>query len=211
MKNRIENIPSELYTRPIDHRGFPVPWFVTRKDQNGNWDFVNIDPERFEEAFHRNVCWVSGKPLGAFKSFVVGPMCVINRVSGDPPVKLSMAHFSVLHCPFLSNPKAKRPGAKDDIEPEQRGLMVNRNPGISAIYTTKSYTRIPSGILMLGEPTSVEWWKEGRKATYEEAKSALLYGHGVLQEMAKDEGKEAEKELERYMEEAMVLLPKTDG
>jgi hypothetical protein len=43
-KSRFNSMPPRMKQRPVDHRGFPVPWFVTNKTVAGLWDFVHVDP-----------------------------------------------------------------------------------------------------------------------------------------------------------------------
>lgn len=204
-------IPAEMSGRPVDKRGFPVPWFVTRKDEAGfGWDFVNIEGSRFGEAVKREVCWVSGEPLGKFRSFVIGPMCVINRVAGDPPVKKSIATWSVQVCPFLSRPMAHRDKSIDpQLISQQRGVMIERNPGVCAIYTVKrgSYRYGREGLFFLNEPESIEWWTKGRLATAQEVKISIDSGLPTLAEMAVAEGEAAVRQLNKMHEAALKLLP----
>lgn len=204
-------IPSEMKTRPVDKRGFPVPWFVTRKDEAGfGWDFVNIDPKRFAQAIRMELCWVTGQPLGKFRSFVIGPMCVVNRVAADPPTKKSIAIWSAQVCPFLSRPLAQR---SKNVDPEivaaQRGIMIERNPGVCAIYTVKrdGYRLTRDGLFRLYDPESVEWWSKGRLATRQEVKIAIDTGLPTLAEMAVAEGESAVRQLNKMHEDALKLMP----
>lgn len=201
-------MPHDMAGCRVDHRGYPVPWFVTEKDSRGCWDFVNIRSERFAEARDKGVCWVSGEKLGKYVSFVVGPMCVVNRVAGDPPVKKAVAEWSVRVCPFLANPKAHRGKDVPEIINEQRGVMLTRNPGVSAIYTTKDYFYDNSNhIFHLGEAESITWWAEGYVASPGEIAEAITSGLPNLIEMAKKEGEEAVAELGVYITRAFRRLP----
>ena len=57
-------IPRRLAGRPINERGFPVPWFVSWID--GKWDFVNLDPRKVFDAVKQNKCFLCGDPLGQY-------------------------------------------------------------------------------------------------------------------------------------------------
>jgi hypothetical protein len=64
--------------------------------------------------------------------------------------------------------------------------MHPRNPGVCAVWTTRSYS-LQYGfrrLFDLGEPTEVTWWREGRRASYSEALDALVSGMEVLGEAA---------------------------
>lgn len=201
--------PDSMAGRPTDHRGFPVPWFVTEKTPEGHWDFVRISGQRFDEARRKDVCWVSGQPLGRYRSFVIGPMCVINRVAADPPVRLDIARWSAQVCPFLSRPLAKRDTKYTDEElARQRGVMLTRNPGVCAIYTVErgSYD-VDGGLFYLGDPVSVEWCARGRAATREEVDASIATGLPALDDMARKQGGAAQDELRRRIASAAKFLP----
>ena len=121
MDCRFDTMPARMRSRPIDHRGFPVPWFVTNKTPEGLWDFVHVDPARLRQAQKHGLCTLSGAPLGKLVAFVVGPMCIINRVAAEPPCIPELGKWAAQVCPFLSRPMAKRP----DVDPE----CVSRVPG----------------------------------------------------------------------------------
>ncbi len=181
--------PHEMRGRPVDHRGFYVPWFVTRKTAEGHWDFAGVDTNRLVECLEKGVCWVSGVPLGKFASFVVGPMCCINRVSAEPPVKRNIAEWSVKVCPFLSRPLAKRPGEAPEghVTP---GIMVADNPGLEFIWTCKrsEVYRGPEGLFRLGEPDSVTAWTKGRPAEKDEIRQVMEKGYEKLVGIARKHG-----------------------
>jgi hypothetical protein len=138
-------------------------------------------------------------------------MCVINRVSGDPPVRLEVAKWSVRICPFLSRPGARRDKRfevdETGVMAGQRGVALARNPGVSAIYLTGGYT-VDRGVLHLGVPTGpVTWWAEGREATPAEVWASVEGGLPRLIEEAAKEGPEALAALDRYLARALPLFP----
>jgi hypothetical protein len=201
--------PKSMLSRPIDHRGFPVPWFVTKKTDDGKWDFVNIEHKRMVEALKKQVCWVSGQPLGVNKAFCVGPMCVINRTAGDPPVKLEIALWSVQVCPFMSRPLARRTGKHEKETTDNAGIdgvAILRNPGVTAIYVSRDSKYECGRGFNMGAPVSVSWWCQGREATRQEAQSSIDSGIHHLWKLAKDQGLQAEIELQKYIDRAQKLL-----
>lgn len=188
MMRDLMNMPARMNGRPIDHRGFPVPWFVTNKDDAGNWDFRVVEESRKNEAIRHRKCWVSGEPLGRAVAFVVGPMCIINRVSSDPPVIPEIAEWSARICPFLSRPLAQRP--LFDGQADTPGLMVADNPGMNAVWVTRDYTYGRHGLFHIGEePVRVSWWRKGVEVTGDtEAQSIYEARAAKLREMASSEG-----------------------
>ena len=199
-------LPKRLGRRPINERGFPVPWFVSRI--NGVWDFVNLDPNKVFEAARQDICFLCGEKLGQYKAFVIGPMCSINRISAEPPAHFECAEYAVKACPFLARPNAKRNydkvliGCTDDIP----GMAILHNPGVTLIWVTKGW-QLKGGLFHLGEPVTVHWYAEGRTATRTEIDAAIAKGLPLLRQAAASEGRQAMRELDRYIERAERLLP----
>jgi hypothetical protein len=186
-------LPKELIGRPIDHRGFPVPWFVSEKTPEGLWDFVHIHGEKFYQAVKFNKCFVSGEQLGKYAAFVVGPMCTINRIASDPPCKPNVGMWSATHCPFLTNPSAKRPGGDHAfVGSATPGLPQPGNPGVTAVWITKEWEYNRDRLFQFGEPDRVLWYTRGRLATVAEAREGFEIGAEKLMKMAVSEGAEAE-------------------
>jgi hypothetical protein len=173
LRKTLPPLPAHMQSLPIDERGYPIPWFVSWID--GKPDFRLLDEENFRRAFRENRCTVCGKPLGRFKSFVGGPMNVIQLISGEPPLHRQCALFSVKACPFLLLPLAKR--RMNGITEETLGgpgdVFVEENPGITSIYTCTRFRPGASGVFHFGDITSLEWFTQGREATEEEIREAL--------------------------------------
>ncbi len=122
-------LPLRITTLPVDERGFPVPRFVAWID--GKPDFRVVDPRQRARAVRLNRCWICGEAFGAHKAFVVGPMCVVNRVSSEPPSHRECAVFAAQACPFLTLPRARRRDANLPATGEPPGVMLTRNPGVT--------------------------------------------------------------------------------
>lgn len=205
--------PASMKSRPVDHRGFPVPWFVTNKTNDGLWDFVHIERNRMIEAIRFEKCWVSGQKLGRYKAFCIGPMCAINRTAGDPPVTKEIALWSVKVCPFMSRPRARRSDHSENTVDEDRvfdGVGIMRNPGVTAVWVSKNSEYQQGRGFYIGDPVEVTWWREGRPATRAEVDASIASGIHILKGMAREEGPDAEAELQRYIERAERLLPPHD-
>jgi hypothetical protein len=137
-------------------------------------------------------------------------MCAVNRISSEPPSHHGCAEFAAIACPFLARPKAQRRDVSDLPHKPAAGIMIERNPGVTLLWTTKSYQlmRAPGGVLFeLGDPTGVAWYREGRAATREEVLESIDSGLPTLRELAEQDGANAVAMLEKATAEAMKLLP----
>lgn len=175
---------------PIDERGYPVPFFVQWLENGkavprgqGQPDFRIVDPESMRACVKESRCWVCGEPLGVHRAYVVGPMCVINHTSAEPPSHLDCADWSVRGCPFLSRPNMVR--REDEITESAMdnvaGIMIKRNPGVTVIWKVRNRLSMwndgKGGVLFdIGEPEAVSWFKEGRLATSSECIEAINTG-----------------------------------
>jgi hypothetical protein len=209
----LEPLPARMRHLPIDDRGYPVPWFVAWKD--GKPEFRAADARKLVYAVREKRCWVCGEPLGRFITFIVGPMCGLNRVSAEPPSHFECGAWSARNCPFLSNANRKR---REDDEINNATLAANspghaiaRNPGVTLLWTTTSYRRFPDGasgmLFRIGEAESVQWYREGRLATRAEVEAAVESGLPTLMEMATSQSPEAVAELSRMKLELVKLYP----
>lgn len=201
-------LPARMARRPVNDRGFPVPWFVSFRD--GDWDFVNLDPEKLAIAYRQETCWLCGDKLGQFKSFCIGPMCSINRVTSEPAQHKECSEYAVKACPFLARPGAKRNTHATLAPGNIPGIHLDHNPGACLIWTTKFYkpVRVNGGVLFeLGDPVEVSWWAHGRTATRSEIDAAIAKGMPLLRRAAAMQGYESMMELERYLQRAEKLLP----
>lgn len=190
MPQRIASLPQQ--------DGYPIPWFVARTGGD-RVDFRIADEKRLLEAIKKKKCWVCGQPLGVHKVFALGPMCCINRTSAEPPMHRDCAEWSVKACPFLLQRQSQR--RTDDLDPNSKeppGNMIDRQPGVTALWITKSFTpyQVGSGLLFeIGDPTEVHFWRQGRTATYAEIKESLHSGLPELARVAAQQGPQAQIKL----------------
>ncbi len=175
-------VPDRISKLPM-LRGFHVPWFVAKV--NGEFDFRIMDHRKLVQATRERLCWVCGEKLGRFKSFVIGPMCAVNRTNAEPPSHRECAEYSAKHCPFLSRPNMKRREDEVTAEGESAGMAIKRNPGCCAVWTVTDYTVFSDrkgGVLFdIGEPVDVDWFAEGRAATRAEVVASLDSGLPILE------------------------------
>ena len=208
-------MPDRIARRPRDDRGFPVPWFVLWKD--GKPLFPVADTSRMMRALKFKRCWVCGEPLGRNVALVLGPMCVANRITAEPPNHRECALYALRVCPFLIQPRMGRVKLEkfiplDEVH-EAAGFPNTRNPGVCALWVTREYypfapTMGGNGMLIkFGEPSEVRWFRAGREATPEEALAGFEASCDVLRNMAAQEGPDATAECARQIERARHHLP----
>ncbi len=178
-------MPERIKALAVDPvRGFPVPWFVAWVD--GKPEFRAMDHRKLVRAVKERRCWVCGEPLAKFMTFVVGPMCGINRTSSEPPSHLECGRFSAKYCPFLARPQMERRSHDDlaAIGGSTAGVAILRNPAVTLLWDTRSYTPCDDGrgevLFRLGDPIRVEWWREGRAATRAEVEESVRTGLPIL-------------------------------
>lgn len=193
-------LPDRLRYRPVDRRGFPVPYFLCDQDaaaavNGGNWDFRLVQATRAFTAVRHDICWICGHQLGAVRVFVLGPMCAINRVSTEPPCHPDCAEFSAKACPFLSNPRAtRRDGGKPD-DVGTPGIMLERNPGVVMLWPTRRgmveiYREARGVLFRLGDPVdNLRAYAEGRTATVAELQQSIVSGLPAFRDAALQQAK----------------------
>lgn len=205
-------MPPRIRALPVSKEGYPVPWFVSMI--KGEWNFVAVDQRKPMEAHRRGICWVCGGRLGTYRSFAIGPMCAVNRVTAEPPGHLACMEFSVKACPFLSRPKMTRnyKTMPEDQRTMVPGLAIDRNPGVVLVWTTRNYSvfKPQAGhgyMFRLGDPIGATWWAQGRTATRAEIDHSIETGMPLLKGLAEAEGADAVAELKQRYEETVALLP----
>lgn len=201
-------IPNRMNRLPRTAAGLPIPYFVAWI--NGKHDFRVADGAKMPKAIKHRLCWICGQPMGRNMAFVVGPMCVVNRISSEPPSHMECAEYAVRACPFLTRPRMVR---REGGLPDDRfiaGIAIERNPGVSAVYVVRQYTIFnanPGVLFDMGDPSSVGWWSQGRAATRAECLASLDSGMPILEDAAQQDGPGAVAALRAQAEVAMTLLP----
>jgi hypothetical protein len=200
--------PARIALLPVDRRGYPVPWFVAWID--GEPEFRVADGDKKIIAINEKRCWVCGQQLGSFLAFTVGPMCAVNRISGEPPSHRECAEYSARACPFLSRPNMRRREAGMPEEADAApGLSIKRNPGVALVWITKSFKirRVDNGFLcVMGDPREVLCFAEGRLATADEIRASVDSGLPLLRAAAEQDGPRAIEALEQQTAIARTLL-----
>ncbi|RVJ57992.1 hypothetical protein CN166_15865 [Sinorhizobium medicae] len=208
-RREFKDMPSRIARLPRDKRGFPIPKFVGALDKNGEPDFRIVSPNHMANCVRQNRCWICGDLMGTRKAFALGPMCCINRVSSEPPSHYECAVFAAKACPFLSNPDARRRERNLPEAREVAGIMIERNPGVTAIWVTHFYSliQVSNGVLFfVGEPEGLEFYARGRAATRAEIEASIASGLPHLEAIAKRDGRGATSELKRMRKRFDALL-----
>lgn len=199
----LPSLPTRMRFLPVSPHGYPVPFFVAAV--NGAWDFRVADPAKWTLCVRQELCWVCGQPLGVFRTFVLGPVAALNRISAEPPSHLDCAEFAARACPFLLLPKARRREV-DGATVAPGGQPLGHNPGVCALWSSKTgrpLTGAGTGLFDVGAPTTVRWYSQGREATREEVIEALDAG---LQRM-RDTRPPADGEWDEIMRRYANLTP----
>lgn len=216
-------MPPRIAALPVDHRGFPVPWFAAwLKDGRaaergkGTPDHRITFPGAATQAAKEGRCWVCGTIIHDSRcAFVIGPMCAVNRNSAEPPSHVDCGDWAARACPFLSRPHARRREAGMPGETAAApGIMLGRNPGVTAVWVTRrgraSAHMDPRGnglLFNIGDPVEVRWYAEGRGASRDEIVASVDSGLPALREVAEQDGPSALAELARMTDVAMALVP----
>lgn len=208
-------VPPRIARLPHNAVGYPIPWFVATLE-DGARDFRIASQERYWDAIRFKLCWICGQPAGRFVAFTVGPMCAVNRISGEPPGHRDCAVYAARVCPFLANPNMHRreSGRPAEMIPAA-GEMITRNPGVALVWVTRKYSpyRAPAGnsglLCEIGDPEEVQWFAEGRPATRDEVAASMESGLPALREAAERDPNpdKAHRLLDDAYRVALDLLP----
>lgn len=206
ISRKLFDLPDAMAALPVDERGYPVPKFV--EWVNGKPDFRVMSAKHWVACVKQNLCWLCGGKLGKRKWFVIGPMCCVNRVSAEPPSHRLCAEFAVKNCPFLTKPLARR---NDRGLPDGKhvgGIMIERNPGVSAIWETENFKITSDGqggyVLIVGDPRNVTFWSKGELATRADIMESVVSGVPFLWNMAEKEGEDAKHALIKCCEKFRI-------
>jgi hypothetical protein len=186
------DMPSNMKRLPRDEVGRPIPFFAAIVD--GKHDFRVMDGAALHRAVKEELCWVCGERLLRYRkttsprgTFVAGPMCVINRVSAEPPSHRECAAWSARACPFLTMPKkVRREGNLPGEAVNPGGVMIPRNPGVTALIDSHSWGVVGDGNggrVFRFIADGVTFMAEGRIATTEEAVASFDSGIPALMEV----------------------------
>lgn len=183
------------------HDGYPVPSFVQwfKTPEGPKPDFRVLKQGWIFRCVDEQLCWICGQRLVEERvAFVIGPMCMCNRVSAEPPCHEACARYAATACPFLNTPRRKRnpKGLIGDLEPFGATTQPGhdpRNPGCCVVWTVKRTGAAvwDQSLFHIAEPLKVELYASGRRATIDESREALEAGLEIIRAEAAQEGPEA--------------------
>jgi ferredoxin len=205
----LPKLPGRMFKNLIDERGYPIPYFVAIV--NGAHDFRVMDGRKLAICVKEDRCWLCGDKLGRRRVFVIGPMCIVNRTSGEPPSHRDCAEFAAKACPFLTKPMAKRVERNLPEAAVEIGLMLKRNPGVCALWIVDrpGYRVVDDGnggrLFKFATPEEVTWWAEGRTATRDEIMASIDSGYPTLESVCDDAHERLL--LSKMRDDAMKFVP----
>lgn len=209
-------LPTHMQKLPIDKRGYPVPWFVQWVDDEPKFNIVSA--QKFRQAVRFGSCWICGERLGVRKTFVMGPLNILNRVTSEPASHIDCARFAACACPFLILPAAQY----RDLPPGSNYApgLITRNPGVCALWTTKTFKMVPAGagkkLIVVSDPVAVEWFAEGKHATRAQVRESLDEGLPLVYAPLARQTLQIQRigdliEFENSYAKALQYLPHQDG
>jgi len=167
----------------------------------------------------QQLCWVCGRRLLRVRNshepkgtFVVGPMCVVNRVSGEPPSHADCAEWSARACPWLTKPAKDRryTDLPEGVE-NPGGVMIERNPGVTALVESYKWSPMSDGQggwVIRFDVHHVRWMAEGRNASADQVYTAIDTGLPALIEVC--DGQQDLVQLASMTKRAMRWTPHVD-
>ena len=161
-------IPFRLSRRPLDARGFVVP-FTQFIKPDGTPDFRVMDDERTSKAVRRRLCSLCGEKMRKNVFFIGGPKCVDNGFFYDPPMHKECALYALQTCPHLARAKGKYAPVPDRIEGSSlliQGEMDTVKAEWFGLMQSTGYTsgRTDTGMIAIKAEmpwVSVERWRDG--------------------------------------------------
>lgn|SRR5215467_8466300 len=211
LRSELTPLPRTMWDLPV-FRGYPTPWFCARPNGPlGEPEFRAADGEKWMLAVRRKLCWVDGHKLGSYLAFVLGPMCGVTRTTSEPPSHRECALWSVRNCPFLTRPHMgyRKGGLPEEVE-QPGGFPIDRNPGVSLVWVTRSFKVFDDGagkpLISVGDPVEITCWAEGRTAKRDEIQASIDGGLPHLRKMAEAGGPSDVRELGRQVAAFQKLL-----
>jgi hypothetical protein len=195
-------MPVRVAVLPRTKEGYPIPWFVPLQP-DGTRDLRFMGDVEWQSAVKDRRCWVCGQVLGKWLTFTIGPMCVINRITAEPPSHRDCAEYSAQVCPFLTKPAmVRRPRHElEAVLTQPAGVHSETNPGIAVTWTTTRFELFrvkpsdapgakPGWLIEIGPAAEVKWWRNGMPCSTDDADAALSSGYDQLLKVAEEQDAE---------------------
>lgn len=185
-------IPERLAHRPVDERGYAVPWIVLH-DLSGKPQFAINDSNLRQIALDRDLCHICGRGLFRGRWFVGGPLSALHPDGAfyDGGMHDECAHYALAVCPYLAAPHYSKRVDDARMRPEDRPAHL------ITIDTTQLPDRPPVfvAVMAIGQRLSgdnvlptrpyrrVEFWRHGGQLSRREG-LAFADEHMASQEAA---------------------------
>ncbi len=128
--NHLPEIPEIMKSLPIDDRGYPIPYFVSTRE-DGSRDFRFADAKKQINCIKFKKCWICGKPMSAGIYYIItGPIGRSNKHVSDPGMHEACARFSLFACPHMYFEKADRGS-------DRSGIDISQDPNFGAHTLSK--------------------------------------------------------------------------
>lgn len=99
-------IPKQLAKRPVDSRGYVIPYTVMVL--NGVPLFRTPNISRVRECITDRLCGICGEPLHGWLTCIGAPSEIEQKVFSDPAMHEACSRYSLEACPFLANKNYNR-------------------------------------------------------------------------------------------------------
>lgn len=173
MNPRAIPIPERLSHRPVDPRGYAIPWIVLH-DTAGNPQFAINDSHLRGIALDKDLCHICGTGLFRGRWFVGGPVSALhpNGAFYDGGMHDECAHYALAVCPYLAAPRyAKRlDDARMRPEDAPEGLVTidttmlpDRPPVFVAVMSIGQRRVTDDNVLPTRPYRRIEFWRHGQK------------------------------------------------
>lgn len=160
-------VPPRLQRRPVDPRGYPIPYTVPVV--NGVPQFRTTDLHATSYCIKNHLCGMCGQELVGWIAVIGGPDEFSQKVFSDPGMHEECARYALEACPFLSNPDFRYQEPKDvpgvvmldnplneKFRPDKIGFAVIRKYEECRINSPGRSATTP-GILVVGKFYRMEW------------------------------------------------------
>lgn len=202
-------LPWRMTDRPLDSRGYPVPWFAAMVD--GQYDLRIAEPAKHTQALRERLCWLCGKRMIKTLTFVAGPLVAITRTHAEPSCHEECATYAAQACPFLTQQQVRRRVAGLPEIADAPGILLDHRPSVVCLWQTRSASLFSDGaggtLLKVGTPIKVRWYSQARPASRDEVVEALNRSYELLCEQAALDGEDALAELAARRLQAEEYLP----
>jgi hypothetical protein len=175
MNYREVEMPPRIAVLDRDHRGYPIPFVVTRNEDGRPYFAANDSRKTLAAAIHK-LCHICGQELPPDPWFVGGPGNALGNgdkaVYIDGPLHQECMHYALRVCPYLTQ-LMSRPLELQAMRAKlnQEGYTTIDNtvlPGIPPIFLAlqaRTYDFVPQNgniIYYIPKPyKKVEYWKDG--------------------------------------------------